>query len=301
MRILAFCRESYPVDHSTSYPLLHQSMALADMGHDVHTYSLSKRPMGVSDYLDAYEFDLVIIDLDLLRSEDLRTALVRHRRVAAVRMVGALYSLPPPPLQAWESVDFVFTPWKGNTISALARTIDIKYLPFGYSALLHSRQTDIAPMGPIFVGDATAKKRAGAEEYLKELVARRTVLCVGPGFEQKHLDPFVLGGVYAAARCLPNFHHSWAKGDDLILNERFWQTARCGVPVNDYHPLMSEVFDQSLVENFCFADKQQWRERIEVLGSGRLTLEVGLLAHLDDALSSHSYHDRMGQLLDWIT
>ena len=179
--------------------------------------------------------------------------------------------------------------------------VDVRYLPFGYNKLLHGRRTEIAPLGPIYVGDAAANKRAGFEEYLKELAEQRVVLCIGPGFERKYLDPFMLGPIYAAARCLPNFHHGWAKGDDLILNERFWQTARCGVPVNDFHPLMTDVFDQSLLENFCFADKQRWQERVRELNSGAHALPAQLFACLDEAISAHSYHDRVMQLLDWIS
>jgi hypothetical protein len=301
MRILAFCRESYPVSHSTSYALLHQSMALGDMGHDVCLFNLNKRPMRLTDYLDAYEFDLVIVDMELLRSEELWRTLRQYRRMEAVRVVGALYSLPPPAQPAWEVLDFAFTPWKGKTICALAETEDIRYLPFGYNASLHRRKTDIAPLGPIFVGDTTAGKHAEAEEYLKDLKDHQVVLCVGPGFEQKYLDPFMLGRIYAAARCLPNFHYSWAKGDDLILNERFWQSARCGVPVNDYHPLMDEVLDKPLVKEFCFDDKQKWRERVRRLNSGEFVVPAELLSRLDGALNGHSYQDRMRQLLDWLS
>lgn len=301
MRILVFCRESYPASHSTSYALLHQGMALDDMGHDVHLYNLNRRRVRLTDYLDAYEFDLVIVDVELLRGEELWRALRQYRRREAVRVIGALYSLTAPPQQAWEVLDFAFTPWKGRAVSALAEKADIRYLPFGYNAILHKRETGFPPLGPIFVGDASAGKQAEAEAYLKDLIGQRVVFCVGPGFEQKYLDPFLLGRVYAAARCLPNFHYSWAKGDDMILNERFWQSARCGVPVNDYHPLMDEVLDESLVESFCFADKHKWQDRIRRLNSGEFTVPEELLEHLGGALAGHSYHGRMRQLLDWLS
>ncbi len=300
MRILAFSRESYPLNRAAMYPLLHQSMALTEMGHDVHLYNLSKQALRLTDYLDSYEFDLSIVDVDLLHSNGLRHTLYDYRRREAVHMVGALYTLPPPPAKALDCLDFIFTPWRGRTITALAGTIDMRYLAFGYSALLHMRSTGAPNLGPIFVGNTTAKRHDEAEEYLKDLRDQRVVLCVGPGFEQKYLDPFALGRVYAAARCLPNFHYSWEKGDDLILNERFWQAARCGVPVNDYHALMDEVLDKTLLEAFCFADKQAWQERIRSLNAGESVVTPETLSRLDKALAGQSYHDRMKQLMEWI-
>ncbi len=300
MRILLFCREGYPVSHSTSYVLLHQSMALNDMGHDVHLYNVNKRPVRLTDYLEAYDFDLVIIDVELLRSEELGRILRQYRRVAAVRVVGTLYSLPAPPEQVWEVLDFAFTPWKGKTVSKLGELVDIRYLPFGYSALLHQRRPDGPPLGPVFVGNTTGKREAEAKEYLKDLMDQRVLLCVGPGFEKNYADPFVLGRLYAAARCLPNFHYSWAKGEEMILNERFWQIARCGTPVNDYHPLMNEVLDESLIAAFCFHDKREWQDRIRRLHLGESLMEADLAVRLGAALAGNSYHDRMRQLLDWL-
>ena len=300
MRILTFSRESYPAGDPAGYALLHQSMALADMGHDVHLYNLTRPPLRLTDYLDSYELDLVFLNVELLRSDWIRRTLQSYRRNEAVHMVGALYSMPPPPPQALDCLDFVFTPWKGSTVTALAETIDIRYLPFGYNAILHKRTMEVPTLGPIFVGNTTAEKQAEAEEYLRDLRDRRIVLCIGPEFEQKHMDPFALGRVYAAARCLPNFHYSWTKGDDLILNERFWQTARCGVPVNDYHALMAEVLDKYLVENFCFADKRIWQERIRSLNAGESGVDPEALSRLDAVLAGHSYHHRMMQLMDWI-
>ena len=126
------------------------------------------------------------------------------------------------------------------------------------------------------------------------------MICFGPGFEQKFLDPFVLGNAYAAARCLPNFHYSWEKDQDCMLNERFWQAARCGVPVNDYSPLMDEIFGAALGEYFCFADKGKWQDRVRALNSGADSANPELLNKLDEALTDHSYHDRMKQLLEWL-
>ncbi len=300
MRILAFSRESYPLNQPAMYPLLHQSMALTEMGHDVHLYNFSKQVLRLTDYLDSYEFNLVIVDVDMLHSNGLRRTLYDYRRREAVHMVGALYTLPPPPAQAFDCLDFTFTPWRGKTVSALAGTVDIRYLAFGYSALLHKRSTGAPNLGPIFVGDTTAKGQEQAEEYLNDLRNQRIVLCIGPGFDRKYLDPFALGGVYAAARCLPNFHYSRAKGDDLLLNERFWQAARCGVPVNDYHALMGEVLDKGLLETFCFADKRAWQERIRSLNAGESFVNPETLSRLDEALAGHSYHDRMKKLMEWI-
>ncbi len=300
MRILLFCSEGYPVNHSTGYVLLHQSMALNDMGHDVHLYNVNKRPVRLTDYLEAYEFDLVIIDVELLRSEELRRILRQYRRIAAVRVVGTLYSIPAPPEQVWEVLDFAFTPWKGKTVCKLAESVDVRYLPLGYNALLHQRRLDAPTLGPVFVGDTRGRREPEAMEYLRDLMDQRIVMCVGPGFEKKYADPFVIGRLYAAARCLPNFHYSWAKGEDMILNERFWQSARCGVPVNDYHPLMTEALDQPLVTAFCFQDRRAWQDRIRRLHTGESIVEADLSARLGAVLGGNSYHDRMRQLLDWL-
>jgi hypothetical protein len=300
MRVLIFCREGYPVGHSTSYVLMHQAMALQEMGHDVHLYNFPKWSVRLPDYLDAYEFDLLVVDLEFLEGNDLPQILRQYRKTTAVHAVGALYSLPPPPERVWELLDFGFTPWKGRTIAALARTVDIRYLPFGYNEALHRRQTDIAPLGAVFVGNSTGKRQLESQEYLLGLKRDRVVLCVGPGFEKNYLDPFMLGRVYAAARCLPNFHYHWAKGEDVLLNERFWQSARCGIPVNDYHPLMREVFDESLVKSFCFDDKQDWLDRVRMLNSGETVVPAELLERLDAAIAGNSYHDRMKQLLGWL-
>ncbi|HYK87675.1 MAG TPA: hypothetical protein VE398_02825 [Acidobacteriota bacterium] len=300
MRILLFCSEGYPVGNSTSYALLHQSMALADMGHDVHLYNLNRRPIRLTDYLDAYEFDLVIIDVDHLRSEETWRSLRQYRRTTALRAVGVLYTLPPPPERVWEVLDLAYTPWKGKTFLSLARTVDIRYLPFGYNASLHRRRRDVRQLGPVFVGNTTGGRHAEAQEYLGELSEQRVVLCVGPGFTQDYLDPFVLGGIYSAARCLPNFHYSWAKAEDMILNERFWQSARCGVPVNDYHPLMDEVLEESLVASFCFRDRLEWQDRVRRMNTEEAPVPADILVRLDTALAGNSYHDRMRQLLDWL-
>jgi hypothetical protein len=300
MRILMFCREGYPVQHPTSYVVMHHAMALQDLGHDVHIYNLARRVVRLADYLEAYEFDLLIVDVEFLASEELRRTLRQYRKTTAVHAAGALYSLPPPHQRVWEVLDFAFTPWKGKSISALAGTVDIRYLAFGYSETLHRRQTDISQLGPMFVGNCTGRRQAETEAYLQELRDDRVVLCVGPGFEQNYLDPFVLGRIYAAARCLPNFHYLWAKGEDLVLNERFWQSARCGIPVNDYHPLMKEVFDPVLLRNFCFDDKQDWLDRVRKLNSGEAVVPADLLEHLGATIAGNSYHDRMKQLLSWI-
>ncbi len=300
MRILAFTLESYPNLRPASFVLLHQSMALEDMGHEVHLYNLSRRPIRLTDYLDAYDFDLVIVEVEFLRGEELFRSLRQYRRTAAVRMVGALYSLPPPPPAVWELFDFTFTPWKGRTVSELVTTVDLRSLPLGYSAQLHRRSTDLPPLGPVFVGNAAGELQAEADRYLRKLRDERVVLCIGPGFEQKYMDPFMLGRIYAAARCLPNFHHGQEKGEDLILNERFWQSARCGIPVNDHHALMDEVWHPCLVREFCFDDLNSWQERIRLLNSGQVSVPAEVTARLDEALKGQSYHDRMRQLLEWL-
>jgi hypothetical protein len=298
MRILAFARESYPSSCATSYILMHQSMALEEMGHEVHYYNPEKHPLGLTGYLHSFDFDLIFLDLEFLRSLPLLRILAQYRHAEPVHAVGALYKLPAPPDPAWELVDFTITPWKGETISALAEKNDLRYLPLAYNARLHQRQSGFN--GGIFVGDTTGDRQQEAGDRLAELISRRCVSCVGPGFADKYVDPFMLGRVYASSRCLPNFHYSWEKYGDCVLNERFWQTARCGIPVNDYSQLMNEVFDKNLLEHFCFADKRIWQDRIGALNSGAETVNPEMIQKLDDALKGHSYHDRMKQLLDWL-
>jgi hypothetical protein len=298
MRILAFTQESYPANCAASYVLMHQSMALEEMGHEVHCYNPDKHPLGLTGYLQSFNFDLIFIDLDFLRSMPLLRILTQYRRIEPIHAVGALYKLPAPPASSWEAVDFTITPWKGETISALAEKMDLRYLPLAYNARLHQRHS--GSNSAIFVGNITGDRKPEAGEYLSELLDQRCISCVGPGFSEKYVDPFLLGGVYGAARCLPNFHYSREKSSDFILNERFWQTARCGIPVNDYLPLMSEVFEKSLLEHFCFADRRIWQDRIRALNSGIETAPAALVQKLDDAMKGHSYHDRMKQLLDWI-
>lgn len=298
MRILAFAQENYPSIHAAGYILMHQSMALEEIGHEVHHFIPEKHPLGLAGYLQSYDFDLIFLDLEFLRSMHLLRVLAQHRRAESVRVVGALYGLPAPPDSAWEAVDFAITPWKGKTISAIARKYDLRYLPLAYNARLHRRQS--SSNGCIFVGNTTGERKREAEGYLAELINESRVSCVGPGFAEKYVDPFALGRVYASSRCLPNFHYSWEKSGDFILNERFWQTARCGIPVNDYSPLMNEIFEKNLLESFCFADKRIWQDRIRALHSGAETVRPELIQRLDDALEGHSYHDRMKLLLDWI-
>jgi hypothetical protein len=300
MRILAFARESYPSSFSTSYVLLHQSMALEELGHEVHLFNLGKHPLVLRDYLEAFDFDLIFLDLDFLNSEPLLRTLRQYRRIEAMHVVGALSKLPPPPDDAWEVVDFSVTPWKGETISALGAKFDLRYLPFAYNAKLHRRTNGSPLIGGVFVGNTAGDKSQEAGERLAKLREERVIHCVGPGFEEKYMDPFTLGQAYAASRCLPNFHYSWEKGKNFILNERFWQTARCGIPVNDYSPLMNEVFDNTLAETFCFADKRQWQDRIRRLNSGADVPGTELLQKLDNSMMGHSYHDRMKQLLEWL-
>jgi hypothetical protein len=298
MRILAFTKESYPSTYPSSYVLMHQSMALEELGHEVHYYVPDKHPLGLTDYLYSYDFDLIFLDMEFLHSLPLSRILAQYRRVEPVRVVGALYSLPAPAGSAWEIVDFAITPWKGETISVLADQFDVRYLPLGYNEWLHQRKS--ASSGSIFVGNTTDNRQMEAGGYLDQLISERSIFCVGPGFDEKYMDPFMLGRVYASSRCLPNFHYSWEKSGDCILNERFWQTARCGIPVNDYSPLMDEVFDKSLVEQFCFADTRKWQDRIRNLNSGAETVNPAVIQKLDASLKGHSYTDRMKQLLDWI-
>jgi hypothetical protein len=298
MRILVFTRESYPSNHATSYILMHQSMALEELGHEVHYYQPDKHPLGLTDYFDSFDFDLIFLDLEFLRSNPLLRILAQYRRVEPVHVVGALYSLPAPPGAAWEFVDFTITPWKGETTSGLTSQFDLRYLPLAYSARLHQRKS--ASAGSIFVGNTMGNKQKEAGACLDELIRERCVFCIGPGFAEKYVDPFMLGRFYASSRCLPNFHYSWEKSGDFILNERFWQTARCGIPVNDYSPLMDEVFEKDLLEQFCFDDTRIWQDRVRSLNSGIETVNPALIRKLDDSLKGHSYTDRMQQLLDWL-
>jgi hypothetical protein len=298
MRILAFARESYPSNYPTSYILMHQSMAMEELGHEVHYYQPDKNPLGLTDYLDSFDFDLFFLDLEFLRSTPLLRILSKYRRIEAVHVVGALYSLPAPPGPAWDIVDFTITPWKGKTTSDLAAQFDLRYLPLAYSAQLHRRNSS-SSCG-IFAGNTTGNKQEEAGGYLDELIKERGVFCIGPGFAEKYVDPFLLGRLYASSRCLPNFHYSWEKSGDCILNERFWQTARCGIPVNDYSPLMDEVFEKDLIEQFCFPDIRRWQDRVRNLNSGAEKVHPALVQKLDDSLKGHSYTDRMIQLLDWL-
>ncbi len=298
MRILAFTRELYPSNFAAGYVLMHQSMALEDMGHEVHYYNQDKHPLGLIDYLSSFDFDLIFLDMEFLRSLPLVRILTQYRNIEPIRVVGALYKLPGPPDHGWEVVDFTVTPWKGKTISALAAKYDLRHLPLAYNARLHHRKT--CATGGVFVGDTTGERQKEADDCLSELMKERCVTCIGPGFTEKHIDPFALGDVYASARCLPNFHYSWEKSGDCMLNERFWQTARCGIPVNDYSPLMDEVLEKSLLEHFCFADKRSWRDRVRALHSGHETISPALVQKLDEALKEHSYHHRMRQLLEWL-
>ena len=298
MRILTLAGESYPSRDSTSFILMHQSMALEELGHEVHYYQPVKHPLGLTDYLHSFDFDLIFLDLEFLRSQPLLHILAKYRRVEPVHLVGALYSLPAPPGSVWEIADFTVTPWKGQTISNLAAKFDLRYLPLGYNARLHRRGS--ISTGSIFVGNTTGSKQKEAGAYLDELIGERSVSCIGPAFAEKYLDPFALGRFYAASRCLPNFHYSWEKSGDYILNERFWQTARCGIPVNDYSPLMNELFQKHLLEHFCFDDRYIWQDRIRSLNSSTETVHPALVQKLDQAMEGHSYHDRMKQLLDWL-
>ncbi len=298
MRILAFTREAYPSGCAASFVLMHQSMALEEMGHEVHHYNPDNPPLGLTAYLQSFDFDLIFLDLEFLRSTPLRRVLAEYRRTERVRVVGALYKLPAPPDAAWDAVDFTVTPWKGETPSDLARRRDLRYLPLAYNARLHRRGS--AADGCLFVGNTTGERKAEADGHLAELIDRRCVSCAGPGFAVRYVDPFALGRIYASARCLPNFHYSWEKSGDCILNERFWQTARCGIPVNDYSPLMDEIFEKNLLEHFCFADNSIWQERICALHAGVESAPPELIQKLDGALEGHSYHDRMKLLLEWI-
>jgi hypothetical protein len=279
---------------------MHQSLALEEMGHEVHYYHPDKHPLGMTDYLHSFDFDLIFLDMEFLRSLPTVRILTQFRNAEPVRVVGALYQLPGPAGHAWELVDFTVTPWKGETVEALSEKYDIRYLPLGYNDRLH-RRISSSINDPIFVGNTTGDKQKEADACLLEPAGKRRVRCIGPAFAEKYVDPFLLGDVYAAARCLPNFHYSWEKSKDCILNERFWQTARCGIPVNDYSPLMEEVFEKSLLERFCFADKRQWQDRIRAWSSASEKAPLEIVQKLDQAMQGHSYRDRMRQLIDWIS
>jgi len=301
MRVLAFCQESYPSEFSSSYILMHQSMAFEELGHEVHLYNVRRRPLRLADYLQVFSFDLIILDTDLLNTDEIWRTLRQHRRIEPLRVVGALNRLPAPQEgPAWDVVDLVFTPWKGDAIERLASNRPVRYLPLAYNSRLHRRETNLPPLGPVFVGNTGGDRQREAREYLGDLASERAVLCLGPAFEQKSLDPLMLGPVYAAARCLPNFHYSWEKESSLILNERFWQTGRCGLPVNDFSPLMSEIWDRTLLENFAFADKREWRDRVRGLNSGAAKIDAAMIVRLDDSMAGHSYTDRVKTLLAWL-
>jgi hypothetical protein len=150
------------------------------------------------------------------------------------------------------------------------------------------------------VGNTTGAREQEAEAYLKTLRDERAVLCIGPGHEQKYLDPFMLGRIYSAARCLPNFHYAAETGADWMLNERFWQGARCGTPVNDRSPLMEELWSGTLLSTFCFADRQAWQNRVRRLNSGADQVPPEVISELDRSLAGHSYDDRMRRLIEWL-
>jgi hypothetical protein len=300
MKILALCEESYPVMLPASYVLFHQSMSLERLGHEVHLFNVRKPVLPLLEYLDAYEFDLIYLDLEHLRSQSLLHYLKQYRVYEPIRVVASLLKLPAPPDNVWDVVDFAVTPWKGKTIESLVRTRDVRHLPLGYNPVLHVRNPDLPPLGPVFVGNTAGEREPEAEAYLKALREERTVLCIGPGHEQKYLDPFMLGRVYAGARCLPNFHYAAETGEDLILNERFWQSARCGIPVNDRSPLMEELWNDTLLEAFCFADRQSWQDRVRRLNSGADHVNPEAVAELDLSLAGHSYDDRMRHLMQWL-
>jgi hypothetical protein len=300
MKILALCEESYPVMLPESYVLFHQSMSLERLGHEVHLFNLRKPVLPLLEYLDAYDFDLIYLDLEHLRSHTILQYLRQFRTYEPMRVVASLFTLPPPPEPVWGVVDFAVTPWKGKSVDTIARERDLRYLPLGYNPVLHARNPDLPPLGPVFVGNTIGKREQEADAYLKTLREERTVLCIGPGHEQKYLDPFMLGRVYAAARCLPNFHYAAETGADWMLNERFWQSARCGIPVNDRSPLMEELWGETLLKTFCFADRQAWQDRVRRLNSGADRVQGEMIAELDRSLNGHSYDDRMRQLIGWL-
>ncbi len=300
MRILCFNSEKYPARQSGGYVLLHQSMALESMGHDVHIFTLGKTSTHLADYLDAYEFELIYLDMAFLQDTGLRALMQNYRSRAAVWMVGALHALPEPDRQAWELVDFVTTPWKGARIDRLSREWDLRYLPLGYNAELHRRMGSPETLGPVYVGNAGIADKSDTGSALRTLVAEGVVLGIGPAFEKKYVDPFMLARVYSAARCLPNFHHAGEKGDDCMLNERFWQSARCGIPVNDFSPIMTEILEPSLVDAFCFDGVRDWQDRIRMLQTGADAISATLIEKLEHSMLGHSYTDRMKQLIDWV-
>jgi len=295
---LAFAAESYPVRQAGSYVLLHQTMALEELGHDVHLFNLAKPRVRLADQLEAYDYDLLMLDVEFLRAEDLRRALVRFRRTRAVHAVGMLHAFPAPDA-AWDLVDFVVTPWRGPTCEKLARARDLRYLPLGYNARLHRRLPAPPRFGALLAGSAPAAGGSRAHEYLGPLVDDGTVARFGPESPLGPLDPFALASAYASARCLPNVHEPGPAGD-CALNERFWQTARCGVPVNDRPPLLEETWEKSLVEIFSCADKVEWQERVRALAAGRVEVDPERIDRLDAALAGHSYHERMRELVGWL-
>lgn len=300
MRILGMCREKYPAQSWTGFVLFHQALALEELGHELHVFVPAHSPVGLPDYLDAYTFDLLYIDAALLGSEGLLRTLRACRRSVPVRVVAALFELPGPPERSWELVDFGVTPWQGRTVEALRRTVDLRYLPLGYNARFHRRVAGLPVVPAVFVGNTTGPRAEEAAVRLGDLRREGSLLCIGPAFEQKRVDPFSLGRIYSAARCAPNFHYAWCRGDDAILNERFWQSAACGIPVNDSNPLVAEVFDADLRRSFCFDDREEWRDRIRQLASGRDAVEQATLDRLAEAMRGHSYLDRMSRLLEWL-
>jgi hypothetical protein len=300
MRILTISPQSYPSERA-SYILMHQSMALEDLGHEVHLHNSQRRIPRLMDHLQAFEFDLIILEVDVLSVEEVWRTLRQYRRMEPVRVVASLNRLPAVPEgPAWEIVDLVFTPWKGESHDRMSALREVKYLPLGYNPRLHGRETDLPPLGPVFVGDTCGSRNAEASEYLSALQAEHAVLCIGPAFEQKSIDPMMLGRLYAASRCLPNFHYACEKQGEFILNERFWQTARCGIPVNDYSPLMREVWSAELMDHFSFADTRDWQSRIRSLKSGAVAVPPEIRQQLHDAMQGHSYRERMKQLLVWL-
>ena len=50
MRILAPVFESYPAQHPASFILMHQSMALEDMGHEVHLFNITRPLYRLADF-----------------------------------------------------------------------------------------------------------------------------------------------------------------------------------------------------------------------------------------------------------
>ena len=300
MRILCLCREKYPVESWASYVYFNQALALEELGHEFHQFVPTRSPLGLADYLGAYGFDLLYIDAGWLASKDVLRTLQAYRRRAPVRAVAALLDLPGPPEEAWEVVDFAVTPWQGRVVESLRRTVDVRSLPLGYSARFHRRVSGLQPLPPVYVGNTGGERSEEAASWLDDLRREGSLLCIGPAFERKRVDPFSLGRVYSAARCVPNFHYASCRGDDRILNERFWQSAACGIPVTDSNPLAPGVFDAVLLKSFCFDNRAEWQDRVRKLASGRDPVEPAILARLDTAIRGHSYLDRMTRLLDWL-